>query len=195
MKVELLSYTPNGEKLIERAGRVCHASEPKGNPGKFIKKLIEIGHESVIEHTTASFEISEISRACSHQIVRSRLASFSQRSQRYCAEERWSPVIPNSIENNKIAWGVFERTIFSIRQAYAQLRGLGIPKEDARFILPNATPTKMVMSANLREWRHIINTRCDKSAQWEIRAVATEILKQLHEVFPNVFDDLYKKFI
>jgi len=193
MKVKLLSYTQDGEELIEYAGRVCHKSKMSGDPGKFIRWLIGVGHGSVIEHAVATFEFSGISRACSHQVVRHRLASYSQESQRYCDTSEFIPVIPDSIKEGKGARCFYEG-IMVIKALYKQLRVMGVSKEDARFILPNATPTRMVMTANLREWRHFIKVRADSAAQWEIQAVAKEVLKELYDHFPNVFRDLYVRF-
>jgi len=194
MKVTLLAHTPNGEELIERAARVCYRSESKLKSAGFISSLIDRGHESVIEHASASFLIEDISRACSHQLVRHRLASFSQESQRYCDTGEWEPIVP------PLMWSVQRREVFfaaieHAKDAYRKLRELGVRKEDARFVLPNAAPTRLVMTANLREWRHIISLRCDKRSQWEIREVATKILELLHFTYPEVFADLYKRFI
>ena len=194
MKVELLSYTQDGEELIEYAGRVCHRSKMSGDSGKFIRWLIGVGHLSVIEHAVATFEFSGISRACSHQIVRHRLASYSQESQRYCDASEFTPIVPDSVKGGESGYN-FEEGINAIKICYRQLRALGVPKEDARFILPNATPTRVVMTANLREWRHFIKMRADKAAQWEIQAVAKEVLKELYQHFPNVFRDLYVRFL
>jgi len=194
MKVELLSYTQGGEELIEYAGRVCHRSKMSGDSGKFIRWLIGVGHLSVIEHAVATFEFSGISRVCSHQIVRHRLASYSQESQRYCDTSEFIPVIPDSIKESE-AGHCFYDGVMIIKALYKQLRVLGVSKEDARFILPNATSTRMVMTANLREWRHFIKVRADSAAQWEIQAVAKEVLKELYQHFPNVFRDLYVRFL
>jgi len=194
MKITLLTCTPAGEQLIDRAAAVCYNSELKSD-GSRICSCIQRGHTSVLEHATATFLIQGISRACSHQLVRHRLASFSQRSQRYCDTGEWEPVVPPEIADNEYALSVFNDFNVLAKVYYTKLRKLGIKKEDARFVLPNATPTSLVMTANLREWRHIISLRADTAAQWEIRQVAKQILVILYEQYPIVFEDLYNKFL
>jgi thymidylate synthase (FAD) len=191
MQVELWSITPNAEYLIERAGRVCYRSEMSDSPDEFIRSLIRRGHESVIEHASATFYISGISRACSHQLVRHRLASYSQESQRYCEAGDWEPIIPPTVEDLL----TFFEAIEEAKQIYHKLRQAGIPREDARFVLPNATPTSIVVTMNFRSWRHFCRVRCDKAAQWEIRQVACIILQMLNDQAPAVFGDLYKRFV
>jgi thymidylate synthase (FAD) len=195
MKIELLSYTPAGEYLIERAARVCYRSDPtpKSESGALIRKCIRRGHESVIEHANATFLIEGISRACSHQIVRHRLASYSQESQRYVLMNEIEFVVPVSIAINKKALEIYTKFLGASQMAYLELKALEIPKEDARFVLPNATPTRIVMTANLREYRHFIKVRYAPAAQWEIQRVADVILDFLNEIFPNVFFDLVGK--
>jgi len=193
MKIELLSITPNAEKLIEEAGRTAYQSQDKitdNSASKFIKRLIKMGHTSVLEHSNASFRISDVSRAFSHQLVRHRLASFTQKSQRYVSEKEFEYVIPDSIKNNERALGIFKFMMDEINWNYQELQKLGIRNEDARFILPNACTTEIVITANFRIWRHIIKLRTDKAAQWEIRNVCNEILKVLKEKAPACFEDL-----
>lgn len=196
MKVELWSITLNAERLIEKAGRVCwrtDLSPDEDGTAVFIKRLIERGHLSVLEHASATFLIEGISRACSHQLVRHRIASYSQESQRYVDTGHFVPVLPQSIIENCEAHALFASTEMACKIAYRRLRELGVPKQDARFILPNATPTRIVTTMNFRSWRRFIEIRCDKSAQWEIRAVAHEILRILYGEAPSVFDDLYQR--
>jgi len=198
MKVELWSVTPDAERLVEKAGRVCWKTElspTEDGTAAFIKALIRRGHLSVIEHPSATFFISEISRACSHQVVRHRVASYSQESQRYVDTSHFVAVMPDTIAANPEARAVFASTEMACKIGYRVLRDLGVPKQDARFVLPNATPTCVVATMNFRSWRHFFKMRCDKHAQWEIRAVATEILKQLYAVAPSVFEDLHRKFL
>lgn len=191
MKVELLAITPDAESLIEKAGRVCYASEPKGDSGGFIRRRIKEGHESILEHAGATFLISGISRACSHQLVRHRIASYSQESQRYVDGSDFQYIIPETIRKNSTALKVFLDCIKYIKESYTLLRNLDIPKEDARFLLPNAAGTKIVMTMNFREFRHFIRLRgIEKGAQWEIRQLALEILNQLYRQCPSVFQDL-----
>ena len=146
-----------------------------------------------MEHATATFLICG-SRAFTHQLVRHRLASYSQKSQRYVKEDQFKWVLPPSIQGNAEAYKVFTTAMHDTRIAYGQLIDLGIPKEDARYVLPNACETEIVMTANFREWRHFINLRADSHAQWEIREVAQMVLKQLYQLAPSIFEDLARKF-
>jgi len=193
MKIELLSITPNAEKLIEEAGRTAYQSQDKitdESAPKFIKMLIGRGHTSVLEHASATFKISDVSRAFSHQLVRHRIASYTQKSQRYVNEKEFDYVIPDTIKNNEKALEIFKFMMGEINWNYQELQKLGIRNEDARFLLPNACTTEIVITTNFREWRHIIKLRTDKAAQWEIRNVCNEILKVLKEKAPSCFEDL-----
>lgn len=191
MNVKLLSITPNADKLIERAGRVCYRSSPGGvGTASFIQKLIKRGHLSVLEHASATFAISRVSRVFSHQNVRHRLASYSQESMRYVDVGDNMFIVPKTIENNKEALSAWLKLTPLIKNAYKHFLDLGIPKEDARFILPIATSTKLVTTMNFRSWRHFIEVRNTKEAQWEIRGVAEQILKILHKEYPCAFLDL-----
>ena len=193
MKVELLFITPDSERLIELAGRVAYQSFHRlkeGSEKEFVRMIRRSGHHSVLEHAYATFRISGISRACSHQLVRHRLCSFTQKSQRYVDEKDFSYVIPPSVEENEEAKKLFEEFMESARNTYVRLKELGIKNEDARYLLPNATETEIVLTANFRELRHIISLRKDKSAQWEIRKLAHEMLRLLKEHAPSVFEDL-----
>jgi thymidylate synthase (FAD) len=192
MKIELLAITPDAEKLIESAGRTCYLSFDKVNEDshkRFVRMLLKSGHESVLEHAYATFRITGGSRAFTHQIVRHRLCAFSQQSQRYVDEKGFSIITPPSIEKNEEAKRIFDDFIKGAKDTYIKLQSLGIKKEDARFVLPNAVESEIVISANFREWRHILRERCSKSAQWEIREVALEILRILKRHAPTVFED------
>ena len=193
MNIEILSITPNAEQLIEQAGRTCYQSTI-GNPS-IIRAWIKAGHESVVEHASATFRISEISRACSHQLVRHRLASYSQQSQRYVEDGDFDYVMPQSIAMDKFMSQEYLRMMSYIKMMYKDFIGNGIKKEDARMILPNACHTEIVMTANMREWRSILKLRCDKHAQWEIREMATDILLSLAIQCPNVFADLAELYL
>jgi thymidylate synthase (FAD) len=195
VEVRLIAVTnyvdgDTSQDLLEHAGRVCYRSTRTGDAGKFLQSRIREGHESIIEHASATFEISGISRACSHQVVRHRLASYSQESQRYVSMTDPEFVVPPDIAANLRAMEVWQGVVDEIREAYQELRRLGIRKEDARFLLPNATATRIVMSANFREYRHFIKLRSDPAAQWEIRELASRFLDALYEVAPAVFSDL-----
>ena len=194
MLVELWQITPDAERLIERAARVSHRSEPSRTIEEtraFIRRLIRLGHESVLEHAVATFYIDGISRVCSHQLVRHRLCSFTQESQRFveCADEWY---VPGSLRVGP-AKDVVEDIIESAYSSYRKLVDLGIPREDARYVLPGAMLTRLVMTANFRELRHIIRLRASPQAQEEIRALAKSMLLILMEHAPSCFEDLYQE--
>ena len=192
MQVELLSVTPNAEKVIEQAGRTAYQSfdkQKEGSEKEFIKMLIKKGHLSVLEHAYATFRIKGVSRALTHQLIRHRLCSFTQKSQRWVSESGFNYITPDSVKTNERAKEVYDFFMALVKDTYNALIDLGIPKEDARFVLPNATETEIVVTANLREWRHIILLRGSKSAQWEIRRLAIKILEILKQYVPTVFVD------
>ena len=192
MFVELLSFTPDAEKLIEAAGRTCYLSfghKTHDSYKKMIRMLIKNGHHSVLEHASATFRITGGSRSFTHQLVRHRLCSYSQQSQRYVNENCFSIITPPSIIADKQALVSFRIAMKNAQLAYAKLIDLGIKKEDARFVLPNACESKIVISANYRELRHIFDKRCDKAAQWEIRAIAMDMLGYMKNIAPIVFED------
>jgi thymidylate synthase (FAD) len=181
------------EALLEHAGRICYRSTTGGTPdvtARFVARRVQEGHESIIEHACASFEISGISRACSHQLVRHRLASYSQESQRYVdmSDPEW--VIPPQIAENAEAMRIWDEFAEMATTAYHRLRALGIKKEDARFLLPNATTTRLVMTANYRELLHIFRLRISPHAQWEIRQVCVKMLEAIYPHAPSVFEAL-----
>ncbi len=192
VKVTLLRITDDPEDLIAASARICYASEPKaeGANEKLVKNLRNWGHLSTFEHASATFLIEGVSRACTHQLVRHRLASYSQQSQRYVNEEGFDYVTPPTIEKDDDARTKFDDAVEHARKAYKDLIDSGVPKEDARFLLPNAVSSKIVVTMNFRELRHFIQLRSAKGAQWEIRELAREILKLLKEKAPHAFDDL-----
>jgi thymidylate synthase (FAD) len=198
MQVELLSITPNAEELIEIAGRVCYQSKPKKDYtiGSFIKTLIKNNHESALEHGYATFKISGVSRALTHQLVRHRLASYSQKSQRYVKEGQFEYVVPEAIEKMEgQIRNQFHLQMQQIQEMYDYWKEMGLKNEDSRAVLPNACCTEIVMSANFRQLRNILRARCDIHAQYEIRELAKEMLRQLYDKCPNVFEDLKVKFL
>lgn len=190
MTVELIAITKykygTPEMLIERAGRICYASSGN-NTESFVRARLQHEHESIIEHCSASFEISGISRACSHQLVRHRLASYSQRSQRYVDESGIELVMPDSVRKNAAARAEWLSFISTMKDTYAKLRKLGVLKEDARFVLPNAATTSLIMTANFREYLHMFRLRVTPEAQWEIRELCIQMLKLLAVESPTVF--------
>jgi len=196
MKVELLSITPDAEILIERAGRTCYQSEKAvtiESAREFIPKLIKMGHESPLEHAYATFRVTGGSRAMTHQLVRHRLCSFSQQSQRYVSETNFEYVVPESVPAEMV--DDFKADMESIRQMYIRWKDRGLKSEDARFVLPNACTSEIVISANFRQFRHIFRLRCDKHAQWEIRAICRDMLFKLYNVAPSVFQDVLDKVV
>jgi len=191
VRVELLSITPDAEGLIARCARISHRSEDKASPeadAELIGRLIEWGHESVLEFAHAVFLIEGISRACANQLTRHRLASFVQESQRYVDVRDRTLVRPPSFSEE--AWQKASGLYRQALDLYEELVGKGVPREDARFVLPIGVETRLVMCANFRELRHIIRLRGAKTAQWEIREVARGILEVLKGHAPNVFGDL-----
>lgn len=192
MKVELIFITPDTERLIEKVGRTSYLSfdkQGKNTEKKFIRMLIKNGHHSVLEHAYATFIISGVSRAFTHQLVRHRLCSFTQQSQRHVDESNFSYIEPDSIRNNSNAHFLFTKFMKEAKRLYAELQKLGIKNEDVRFVLPNAVESQIVVTANLREWRHIIELRGHPEAQWEIRKVVIEILKILKKYVSMIFED------
>ena len=195
MQIDMLSVTPWSEKLIETAARTCYQSQDKtkDTPDKMIRALINSGHHSVLEHASATFRISGVSRAMSHQLVRHRLASYSQQSQRYVKEDQFEYVIPESISERDVK--IFEHDMLMIQEMYDRWKHHGLKNEDARFVLPNACCTEIVMTANFREWRQIFEVRCDEHAQWEIRKAMTHCLMLLNKEAPNTFFDYAEKYL
>ncbi|MBN1935985.1 MAG: FAD-dependent thymidylate synthase [Anaerolineae bacterium] len=187
-----LEHSP--EAIIEYAGRVCYRSESDHQKlqttARFIQRRILEGHESIIEHASATFEVSGISRAASHQLVRHRIASYSQESQRYVdmSDPEW--VVPDEIAANPEAIAVWEESLEQVKAAYRRLRDLEVKKEDARFLLPNATATRIIVTMNFRELLHVFRLRISPHAQWEIRALCVQMLEQLVPYAPNVFGPL-----
>lgn len=199
MKVKLLRHTTDAELLC---GAAALTSTRSGSPSEtlakmdpdkskqIIKRVTGYGHVSVIEHASFTFSVEGVSRAMTHQLVRHRIASYTQQSQRYVTYETLEKyVTPPNIANNMEAKEIFEEALEKISEAYQKLLKLGIPKEDARFILPNAAKTNIIVTMNARELRHFFNLRCCARAQWEIREVATEMLKQAKKAAPALFED------
>jgi thymidylate synthase (FAD) len=195
--VKLLAITPNCEKIIEEAGRTCYLSFDRitdTSSDNFIRSAIKRGHESIIEHASATFRIKGASRSFTHQIVRHRLASFSQQSQRYVDESDFSYIIPPMITNNLEAADLYREYINYTSETYTKLRKAGISKEDARFILPNALESEIVFTANFRELRKIFSLRLEKHAQWEMRRVCMDILDIMKSEAPSVFGDFIQNY-
>jgi thymidylate synthase (FAD) len=191
LEVELIAITPDAQKVIEQAGRTCYMSFDKiddDSQAGFIKRLIKMGHESPLEHAYATFRIKNCSRAMTHQLVRHRLMAVSQQSQRYVDEEEFTYVMPESMPVELV--DEFHKDMKTIQEMYHKWREKGLKKEDARFVLPNACTSEIVVSANFREWRHILTVRTDKGAQWEIKKAAQRILDTLKKLAPACFEDI-----
>jgi thymidylate synthase (FAD) len=183
------------EKRIERIGRVCYKSENKTteiSSKTFIKNIIKNGHESVLEHCSISFLLC-VSRTCSHQLVRHRIASYSQESQRYVNYKKKNEIkiiLPDNLRDSLQDNIVLDAINTSI-QSYEILVAGGIKPEDARYLLPNCVATNLVCTFNLRELRHVIKIRTDNSAQHEIRKVFKEILELMKVNIPIFFEDIF----
>lgn len=220
MKVSLIAYTPNPEKTVAAAAKMCYAAADvdtvmdgltEEKTASFVDMLSEIGHESPIEHASFTFAIEGVSRALLAQITRHRIASYSVQSQRYVAEKNFEYVLPPEIEAEPKAKEVFLENMKKSHEDYLKIAEILSEKyvkeyiadgldekqakqkaqkraiEDARFVLPNACDTKMVATFNARSLQNFFKHRCCNRAQWEIRELATEMLKAVKEVAPNLF--------
>lgn len=233
IKVKLLAHTPNPEQTVAMAAKLCYS--PSGiedirdglteeKTASFINMLADLGHASPTEHASFTFGIEGISRACSHQLVRHRIASYSQQSQRYVDGTRFEFVTPPEIAKNEKALRAYENALDVQAKAYKEIRDALVvgyisdfsektysgtdeeiisqfsvdnkkqcsafikkANEDARFILPNASTTKIVCTFNARSLQNFFAHRCCNRAQWEIREVAEQMLLQCLEVAPNLF--------
>jgi thymidylate synthase (FAD) len=155
-----------------------------------IRRVLGYGHYSVIEHASFTFSVEGVSRALTHQLVRHRIASYTQQSQRYVTYDTLEDyVAPRSISENKKAKKIYNDTLKQISDAYQRLLKLDIPEEDARFLLPNAAKTNILITMNARELRHFFNLRCCERSQWEIREMAIEMLRQAKKAAPSLFEN------
>lgn len=207
LNIELLDVTNDALSIIYAACRQCYSQDfaprlmKKGTNDKkkenFINRVIASGHESPLEHVKFTFAIEGISRALSHQLVRHRMASYSQQSQRYVKEDNFDFIIPPSIKEDKESKDEFLKVISRIQQGYNNilqfLKNRGIAGEnanqDARFVLPQASETKVVVTMNARELIHFFKLRCCTRAQWEIRTLANKMLDICKEELPAVFSE------
>ena len=195
LNVKLLAYTPNPELACASAARQCYSEVgvedlKKKMSEQQIKVLLDqvilSGHTSTLEHATFTFGIEGISRACSHQLVRHRIASYSQQSQRYVNAKNFNYIIPESIKRNKELKKKFEDFIKNAEETYSVLSNAGISNEDARFVLPNACETKIVVTMNARALQNFFKERTCVRAQWEIRALAEKMLEECMKVAPYI---------
>lgn len=197
MKVALITYTPDPDRLCAQAALVSKWplgwTDFKDNWNdktdlQHLRDAMEKGHVSVIEHASFTFSLEGISRACSHQLVRHRLASYTQQSQRYVEISRDAFTIPGTIQKNEEASRLYESLLLRCTEAYQDLLEMGIPKEDARFVMPNATKTNIIVTMNARELLHFFSLRCCQRAQWEIRTAADYMLELCKTVAPIIFE-------
>lgn len=195
MKVFLLCHTNRPDDIVASAARLCYSNisaEELLNEGtdqaRLIVHLRKSGHTSTFEHASFSFSIEGLSRVASHQLVRHRIASFSQQSQRYVKMNKAEIVVPQTIKNNPKALDIFNSQVEQSYDAYKEMLALGVPAEDARFILPHGWETKLVLTMNARELHHFFMLRTCRRAQWEIRELAVEMLKLVRGVAPLLFD-------
>lgn len=198
MLVTLVQHTPDPEQAVALAARLCYSPVSigdlrerisAGDIRSFLEKILSLGHHSVLEHASFTFGIEGISRVTTHQLVRHRIASFSQQSQRYVShKEIFDVVLPPSIASDPELSGKFSALIGEIHHLYGEMVEKGIPAEDARYILPNAAETKILVTMNARELFHFFRLRCCERAQWEIRAMAVEMLKLVKAVAPVIFE-------
>ena len=247
LKVKIIAHTPESDKVVAQAGKLCYSAVgvneitqklTEEEIARYVNMLASIGHESPLEHVSFTFAIEGISRACTHQIVRHRIASYSQQSQRYVKLEQFEYIIPPAIEKNPEAKRIFIETMERDQKAYDELVDLlledilidkhaadygscireilkenpdAVPDtskvldlyaekfienyrkaekqaiEDARYVFPNACETKIVITMNARSLLHFFNVRCCNRAQWEIREMATEMLKECKKIAPALF--------
>lgn len=220
MKVTLISHTPDPEKIIAAAAKLCYSDSGAVNIMEnlddnkiqpFVQMLADIGHESPIEHITFTFAIEDVSRTLLAQITRHRIASFSVQSQRYVKQDNFQYITPPAVSDNSQAYDLYQKAMRNSfdyyckisnileKQYYDQLINSGVPEknaksraekkaiEDARFVLPNACETKMMVTMNARSLLNFFKLRCCNRAQWEIRGLACEMLRLCCKAAPSVF--------
>ncbi len=197
MKVKLIDYSEDAELVCASAAHSCYSDQSSERlissmtPDKaerILDRVLGMGHHSVIEHVSYTFSIEGVSRALTHQLVRHRIASYSQQSQRYVSMDEADFVTPPTIEEDSDLQERFEGLMDSIWEIYGSLVE-EVPEEDARYVLPNACRTNITVTMNARELWHFFSLRCCNRAQWEIREVADEMLKLAREASPIIFDE------
>lgn len=194
--VNLISYTPDAAKVVGAAAKLCYSASGASDimegltadkTASFLKVLRDAGHFSPFEHASFTFAVEGLSRVCTHQLVRHRLASYSQQSQRYVGMGGISCVVPPKIAADPEALKLYEAQAESAWKCYSDLVDLGIDKEDARFILPHGAETKIAVTMNARELHHFFSIRLCKRAQWEIQELARQMLSAVRGVSPEIF--------
>jgi thymidylate synthase (FAD) len=190
IEVKLLAITPGSETLVETAGRLCYASGTKtGTSREWLQTRIRQGHESLIEHATATFYI-RASRVLTHELVRHRVGSYSQRSQRYVKELKADYIIPPELGKTPGAQAAYQTAMAAAWASYRSMLDQGVKAEIARYVLPNACATEIICTWNFREIRHILKLRTSPAALPEMRAVAAKIKEIMKQEAPQVFGDL-----
>ncbi len=197
MFVTLLTSTPEPERVVATAARLCYAAvdcralaerSSTEDDRRMIARILTLGHHGVLEHAVFTFAVEGVSRALTHQLVRHRLASFAQQSQRYVNfDEGFAYETPPQIAARPELKQHFDEAMAAAARAYRKLREAGIAAEDARFVLPNAAHSRIIISMNARELRHFFRLRCCRRSQWEIRALAKSMLAQVAALAPALF--------
>ncbi len=198
-KVKLLHHTDEPERTVALAAKLCYSPATigglservsRGEVKQFLRKLLDMGHLSPFEHASFTFGVEGISRVTSHQLVRHRIASYSQQSQRYVEKmEQFEYIVPRSIGKKKGLKTRYENLMQELQAAYREFVDAGVPAEDARYVLPGAAETKLVVTMNARELRHFFRQRCCTRAQWEIRKMAELMLGEVRRAAPALFAD------
>jgi len=206
LSLTLLQHTPDPDRAVAVAGRLCYAPVSAAeltqemsddDVAKLVRILVRSGHHSAIEHASFTFAVDGVSRACTHQLVRHRVASYNQQSQRYVRFDSADGfVVPPKIAADEEAQAIFLEAMEHARTAYDRLVEIGLgegrsaesAQEDARFVLPNAAETKIVVTMNARELRHFFRVRCCRRAQWEINEMAWQMRRLVREVSPYLFE-------
>ncbi|MBQ7607520.1 MAG: FAD-dependent thymidylate synthase [Desulfovibrionaceae bacterium] len=201
--VEILALDDGILQRIERFGRVCYKSEKtitEDSAIGFVQRIIQNGHESVLEHGHVSVRFV-CDRGITHEIVRHRLASYSQESTRYAnyADNRFGREItvikPCFWQEDSEAYAIWLSAMQRAEEAYLALIDGGAKAEEARSVLPNSLKTELIATANLREWRHILALRCAKRAHPQMREIMLSLLEKLHKRIPVIFDDLAASYL
>ncbi len=195
MNVKLIGFTPNPEKLPAMAAKLTHSKTKPEDLDKtsdkelkfILEHVMSLGHTSVIEHASFNFAISDVSRSLTHQLVRHRIASYAQQSQRYVDFKEPNYVTPPEIAKNKKMKKAYDETMKNIWEQYNKLLEMGIPAEDSRFVLPNAACTNILVTMNARSLLNFFELRCCLHAQWEIRKLANLMLKEVKKTAPTIF--------
>jgi len=195
MNVKLIGFTPNPEKLPAMAAKLTHSKTKPEELDKssdkelnaILEQVMNLGHTSVIEHAYFTFAISDVSRSLTHQLVRHRIASYAQQSQRYVDFKEPCYVTPPKITKNKKMKKAYDKTMNNIWTEYNKLLDMDIPAEDARFVLPNAACTNIIVTMNARSLLNFFELRCCQHAQWEIRQLANKMLEQVKKAAPTIF--------